>query len=130
MPTYDYHCDTCDKTEEFVLRMSEVGTDAEPVCCNHRMRKVILTAPLGAVQRECHYVCPATGERITSWRQRANNFARNGLMDANDFTPEYTERKDRKKWEKIRSLAKLNEDTLPKGVNLDELAPPLALGAE
>lgn len=123
MPNYDFHCETCHETREYFLRMSEIGTEAEPTCCNHRMRQVFTVAPMGRVQQECHYVCPATGERITSWRQRANNFARHGLMDANDFTPEYLQKRDEKKWEGIRELARQNEATLPKGVDLGEFAP-------
>lgn len=122
MPLYDFHCDHCGRTDEYVLRMSEIGTDAEPTCCDHRMQQVFTKAPMGSVQQECRYVCPATGERITSWRQRANNFAKNGLMDANDFSPAYLEKRDAKKWGAIRETVKEYEATLPKGVDLNDFA--------
>lgn len=122
MPLYDFHCDQCGRTDEYVLRMSEIGTDAEPTCCNHRMQQVFTTPRMGSVQQECRYVCPATGERITSWRQRANNFAKNNLMDANDFSPAYLEKRDAKKWGAIREKVKQYEATLPKGVDLSDFA--------
>lgn len=31
---------------------------------------------------ECRYKCPATGENVTSWKQRANLFAKHNLTDA------------------------------------------------
>ena len=84
------------------------------------MQQVFTTPRMGSVQQECHYVCPATGERITSWRQRANNFAKNNLMDANDFTPDYLRRKRKQHRDHLTKLA--NGLPMPEGYTHEKLA--------
>ena len=125
MALYDYQCGACGSVREAYNRIAERETHA-PSCCDRPMQIVHLTPPMGNVQCEAHYVCPATGERITSHRQRRNNFARHGLMDANDFTPEFCERRDTKKWERIRALAaEANRDNTA-GVTLHDVIEPQA----
>lgn len=127
MPLYTFKCGDCGSVQDDVLlHMVDIGTDAEPSCCGARMTQV-LHVPMATVQGECHYVCPKTGEKITSRKQRAENFARNGLMDANDFTPDYLHREQMKVWGPIREKAKAHEETNKRitggGVGLDSLIP-------
>ena len=49
--------------------------------------ETVIQPVAGYVQMECRYVCPATNERITSWKQRAENFAKHRLRDASDQNP-------------------------------------------
>ena len=74
------------------------------------MQKMILTAPAGSVQGEAHYLCPVTGEQVTSWAQRRNLFAKHNLIDANEVG------KDTFKKERLDAKAKRDElakDYLP-----------------
>lgn len=111
MPLYRFTCRACgNDMDDVLLRMAEIGTAAEPHCCGARMSQV-LSAPMVSVQGECSYICPKTGEQITSRRQRANNFAKHGLMDANDFTPSFVVNEQEQKWGKIRKLAAQHDET-------------------
>lgn len=112
MPLYDFKCEKCgDERENVFLHMSEIGTDREPTCCDSKRMSQILHPPMVSVQGECHYVCPKTGEQIASWKQRGENFARHGLMDANDFTPSFVIKEQDDKWGKIRKLAAQHDET-------------------
>ena len=111
---YDFRCTECGtERENVLLPMSAIGTDAEPHCCGQRMSQYFQPGrrTMATVQGECHYKCPKTGELITSRRQRANNFARHGLMDANDFTPDFVKREQDEKWGRIRKLAAAHDET-------------------
>ena len=111
---YDFRCSECGAEHENVtLPMSAIGTDAEPHCCGARMTQYFQPGrrTMATVQGEARYVCPKTGEKITSWKQRGENFARHGLMDANDFTPSFVVNEQEQKWGKIRKLAAQHDET-------------------
>ena len=59
-------------------------------------------------------MCPASGEQVTSWRQRKNIFAKHDLIDANDVDQEYLKKKRLKKKAEREKLAK---DYLPKDLH-------------
>jgi len=75
------------------------------------MEIAMFTPPVGRVQPEAHYVCPATGEQITSWRQRKNSFAKNGLEESNSEQQDELQSRRMKKKAARDALAK---DYLPK----------------
>lgn len=83
MPVYEYLCDECGG---YTTRYRSIQNRHNPlVCeCGSGMELAIVTPPAGSVQAEAHYVCPVTGEKVTSWRQRKNIFAKHNLIDANE----------------------------------------------
>jgi hypothetical protein len=85
MPTYSFEC-ACGERKEQFLKMSELESNT-PVHCGQKMR-VVIQPVAGYVQMECRYRCPATREKITTWKQRKESFARNRLRDASDVTAE------------------------------------------
>ena len=95
MFTYEYRCTRCGRETEAVRRMSERLTKA-PECCGERMAQVFLTPPVGFVDNMDAYRSPATGEVITSRRQRRYEMEKNDLIDANDFAKSYEQRKAEK----------------------------------
>lgn len=102
---YDYACPSCGSEATRVNRIAERRTNA-PDCCGQKMNIVIKTAPMGFVDREIHYECVATGEKVTSRRQRNEIMARENLVDANDIIPSHKQRMEKKrKWdEKIAGI--------------------------
>jgi hypothetical protein len=49
----------------------------------------VLQPVYGHVKMECHYQCPATGQNVTTWKQRKELFAKHNLSDAaSDMTAE------------------------------------------
>ena len=100
---YDYLCRTCGSETEAVNRISERRTNA-PVCCDERMDIIIKTAPMGFVDREIHYWCPATNKPITSRRPRNEMMKREGLVDANDIVNHKTIKARVKEHEKRKEI--------------------------
>ncbi len=101
---YDYHCKQCGNETEAVNRIDERRTNA-PICCDARMSIVIKAAPQAFVQRPCEYICPVTGKEVTTWRQRRNIMAEEGLVDANDLVNHKTIQARVKEREKMREVA-------------------------
>lgn len=126
MPTYDMHCDACGADTEAYLRVAQLEND-RPSCCGQMMRQVLLHAPMAYVRPDTHYKCPVTNAGVTSQAQRRNIMAKHDLIDANDFTPEYAMRKEKKKWDDIRKRAKAHDDfinTALPGVTLNQVVEP------
>ncbi len=122
MPLYDYHCRTCGGARADVFnRMADCESNA-PRCCDSPM-SIVIQRPMVTVQAEAHYVCPATGEKVTSWRQRRNIFAKHRLRDANDHPPEQVIRDENRKWDKIRERAKAAVPDELKHIKLEDLLP-------
>ncbi len=127
MPRYDFQCE-CGHVQEEVLRVAQLDTSA-PACedCGGKMRQVLLEAPMAYVRPDTHYKCPVTNAGVTSQAQRRNIMAKHDLIDANDFTPEYAMRKEKKKWDDIRKRAKAHDDfinTALPGVTLNQVVEP------
>lgn len=88
-----------------------------PVCgknATHGQMGVKIQPVIGYVQRDCHYKCPATGQMVTSNRQRKNIMREHNLIDANDFPPskEFFEKEERRMKDKAELAAKLKEPLL------------------
>ena len=64
-----------------------------------------LDAPMGIVKADCHYLCPVTGAQVTSYRQRANIMAKEGLRDGNDYKPAEIISKKKKQTAERQALA-------------------------
>ena len=110
---YEYECKSCGTIFSKSRRIQDRRLPAE-CACGGEGRFGIFSAPMGHVQPEAHYVCPATGEKVTSWRQRKNTFAKYDLIDANDFDQEDAKKKRLAKKAKREELAK---DYLPKDLH-------------
>ena len=109
MPLYEYQCQN---TGKIISRHRRIQDRKLPCQCECGSSAVlgIFSAPMGHVQPEAHYVCPATGQQVTSWRQRRNLFAQHDLMDANEVDQAHAKKARLKKKEKREELAK---DYLP-----------------
>lgn len=66
---YDYHCTMCGTRTEAVNSVSERRTNA-PECCGEKMSIYIGSAPMAYMGRSIDYLCPVTGQHVTSKRQR------------------------------------------------------------
>ena len=85
MPLYAYKCPSCGAESDDFNRIDERHTHA-PNCDHCAVQMSMVIPPVrGIVQETAHYVCPATGERVTSWRQRRNIMAKHDLVDARDI---------------------------------------------
>lgn len=111
---YEYQCQDCGDIHSKVRRLEKRHEPTVCPECGGEGRLGIFSAPMAHVQPEAHYVCPATGEQVTSWRQRKNLFAKHDLIDANDFDQEYAKKQRLKKKEERDKLAK---DYLPKDLH-------------
>ena len=81
MPMYDYQCTECNSTTARYRKMDK-RHDLLVCECQGVMKLAILSAPFGVVQPDIHYLCPATGQQVTSMGQRKDTFARFGLEAA------------------------------------------------
>ena len=110
MPMYDYQCKTCAAITTRFKKI--VDRNDAPTCdCDSVMRLAILSAPATQVQPEAHYLCPATGQEVTSWRQRKNLFAKHDLIQADPDRNAETQSRNQKK---ARDQKKIAENYLPK----------------
>ena len=121
MPLYDYRCRTCGVETEIYRGVNE---NTHPEHCGETMEQFHLRAPMGAVQAETHYMCPATEKPITSRKQRLESFKRHNLADMSDLSSAKQYEREKKKWDKIRKTAGEAVNTLPPGFNEAEYLPP------
>lgn len=103
MPIYEYHCKECGKSQDVFNKIDDRDTSA-PKCCEVVTERV-QTACMVFIPGECHYVCPVTDQKVTSYRQRANIMAEHGLRDANDMKPEQVIAAKKKKTAENQALA-------------------------
>lgn len=100
MPIYAYKCPQCGSEKDDFNRIDDRHTNAPACACGTQMA-MQFTPVRGSVQQDAHYVCPATGEQVTSWRQRRETFARHGLIDARDMDKSYREQKTKAKRDRL-----------------------------
>ena len=98
---YDYRCNTCWRQEEAFRTIAERKTKA-PICCGEPMEIIITKAPMGYMGRNIDYICPVTGEHVTSKQQRRNIMAREGLVSAHELMSSKEERD--KKEQRVKEL--------------------------
>lgn len=97
---YEYQCTECGDIFSKVRRVQDRKLPAH--CdCGGEGRFGIFSAPVGHVQENLMYACPASGEKVTSWRQRKNIMAKFDLIDANE-TDQAGQMKERLKRKKER----------------------------
>lgn len=109
---YDYKCPECGSERDSVYNtIAERHTQA-PECCSGRMEIIHKVAPMGFVDREIRYICPVTGDGVTTRKQRNEIMAREGLVDANDFKQTFEQRAAAKA--KKQAELKAIEDEIPK----------------
>jgi len=115
MPMYDYQCSHCNT--DFTLFQSMQETSPQTRCGCGEMANKVYHAPMAFVESECPpHRAPKTGEIITSNAQRREFMARNNLMDANDFTPDFIEREQAERKRKNDQAAAKAYDYLPNGM--------------
>ena len=121
MPLYSYKCSATGAVFDRFESMKETGR--ETVCqCGAAAPKFYQTPPMGFVESDCTpHKAPRTGEIINSNHKRREFMKRNGLMDANDFTPDYIFREQKKRRDALkREAAKAYED-LPSGMKPEKV---------
>lgn len=83
---YEYQCKQCKRTTEAVRKLADRENGPECEHCEIQMEQVILTAPYSVPPVwNISYKCQATGQVITSMRQRQRIMDENGLMDAREL---------------------------------------------
>lgn len=93
MPLYAYKCPSCGAESDDFNRIDERHTNA-PNCDACAVQMAMVIPPVrGSVQETCHYLCPQTGQGVTSWAQRRNIFAEHRLVDARDLNNSEARRK-------------------------------------
>ena len=109
MPTYVYQCECGQRTERF-NRIAERYSNA-PIC--HGSMAIVPQAPMVSVQADAHYICPATGERVTSRRQRKYMMEKGGYIDADDVNPGLIKAQDKQFAEDARIAKESREGLNP-----------------
>lgn len=118
MPIYSHRCPSCGATQDVFNRIADRDANA-PVCCGQPMPRQV-TAPMVSVSADCHYICPVTGQQVTSQRQRRNIMSEHRLIDANDLKPETVIRERKKKTEARQQLA-AQLPGLPPGITKEQV---------
>ncbi len=121
MPLYDFRCDHCGTAREVYRTLSD---DTKPECCDHEMTQIHTSAPYGSVRMEAHYRCPATGQGVTTWKQRREIMARHNLVDVSDMPASKVIEQEDKKWAAIRKKA-AELPGLPPGTKPEDFLPAL-----
>jgi hypothetical protein len=81
---YEYMCETCGRREEAVRTVAQMLDG--PVCCLAVMTKKIFTPGMRPfVASEESYQCVATGQKVTSSRQRRYILDKHELADVREF---------------------------------------------
>ena len=95
MPTYTYQCPTCLKESTGVRRIADRHDSPTCDCGDVTSLKIV---PCGFVSPDWNfegYKCVATGQEITSDKQRTQVLKDNGLADAREFgEPDFDQMKE------------------------------------
>lgn len=120
MPLYTYACKCGWEVEEYrPVAQMEIE---KPVHCGQQMQIRIMPV-MGMVRAEAHYICPATGEKVTTRRQRQYLFDKHGLADYNDIGDPIE--KELKRVAKVKELASTPHTELPPGTKIEDFLPRL-----
>jgi putative FmdB family regulatory protein len=99
MPIYAYKCPKCGAECDEFNRIDD-RHEKSPVCAECGAKTAMMISPVrGSVQENCQYVCPQTGQGVTTHRQRRNILAEHNLVDARDInsSAEREKRRQRKR---------------------------------
>lgn len=130
MPTYEYRCE-CGNEFERILPVSEYKA---PQWCHCGLQgERVISRPLQvSVQRECRYDSPIDGRPITSWKQRADDLARNGCQEYDpEMKTDYNRRiarEDADLDKKIEATVEAEIERMP-SVKKEALAKAIDMGA-
>lgn len=114
MPLYAYRCPSCGRDEDAFARIDEMES-AAPRCCGAPMRRQI-TAPMVQVPGglDVRYVCPMSGEQVTSMRRRKYLMQKYGVVDSRELKDTWQRSLQQRKCEKEE--AQRAYDALPDAV--------------
>ena len=89
MPVYLLRCEYCGTEFDNFRSVADHGNWGDcPECESPANVRQVITAPACiSVDNMPRYICPQSGEKITSRQKRNESFARHGLMDANELGP-------------------------------------------
>lgn len=120
MPMYSYKCDSTGVEFDRFERMADTGPETDCQCGANAQK--VYHAPMGFVESDCPpHKAPRTGEWITSNRQRREFMKRNNLIDANDFTPSFVHREQKKRRDALKAEAAKAYEGLPKGMTPENI---------
>jgi hypothetical protein len=108
MPYYTAECVACGASQDY-FRHVDARADTPRCDCGAPTRQVIISAPMGFVQRDCRYDSPVDGRPITSWAQRRDDLARNGCQE---YDPEMRKDADRARREADAALERSVDHTV------------------
>lgn len=89
MPLYTHFCNECGHEQAVFAKVAE-RDDCAPDCCGVKTSRV-LDAPMVQVPGglDVRYVCPMSGEQVTSMRRRQYLMEREGVVDSRDLTTQW-----------------------------------------
>ena len=93
---YEYECQACKKRHTAARKVKDRRRG--PICCGSPAEQRIFHSPPATYRQLEAYKCPATGQVITSSRQRSQIMKENGLTDASDYgTPNWDDIAEKRK---------------------------------
>lgn len=120
MPMYSYKCSATGAVFDRVQSMKETGTEVECNC--GAIAKKVYHAPMAWVETDCPpHKAPRTGEMITTNKQRREFMAKNSLIDAGDFTPDFVFRESAERKRKLNEEAAKAYADLPDGLTPEKV---------
>lgn len=118
MPLYTYACKCGHEVEEY-RAVSKMEIDVPVHCCEQMQIRIF--APMAHVRAEAHYICPVTGEKVTTRRQRKYLFDKHRLADYDDYGDVVG--REKKRVEKVKELANTHYTKLPNGTKVEDFLP-------
>jgi putative FmdB family regulatory protein len=115
MPIYSYKCSATGEEFDRFERMTDTGKSVTCQCGANAPK--VYHAPMAFVESDCPpHIAPKTGEKITTNRQRREYMARENMVDANDFKPDFVIREQKARRERLRREAAKAYNNLPQGM--------------
>lgn len=121
MPIYSYKCSETGAVFDRFESMKDTGRKTQ--CkCGSTAPKYYQTPPMGFVEADVPpHKAPRTGEIINSNRKRREFMKRENLIDANDFTPDFVFREQKKRRDALKQEARKAYEDLPKGLTPEKV---------